>query len=245
MPLPRGDFFGTYEPTPLPTGTSGGRGTCSPATLATCVTTTTVPETSAAAQRAARVLAGASTKAKNAALEAIARLLGERSAEIREANAADLADERAARLTEALRDRLTLTEERVAAMAEGVRAIVELPDPIGEELEHKTLASGLDLRKVRVPLGVVAVVYEARPNVTIDGAALTIKSGNAIVLRGSSAAERSNGCSTAWCARGVSTRRGCPKTRFCCWPVAGVRIWLSSRPRTGSSTCSSREAARG
>ena len=82
-------------------------------------------------------------------------------------------------------------------MAEGVRVVAALDDPVGEELEHRTLASGLDLRKLRVPLGVVAVVYEARPNVTIDCAALTIKSGNAIVLRGSSYAERSNGALAA------------------------------------------------
>jgi glutamate-5-semialdehyde dehydrogenase len=131
------------------------------------------------------------------ALEATARLLGERTGEILEANAADLADERAAGLTQALRDRLTLTEERVAAMADGVRVVAALEDPIGEELERKSLESGLNLRKVRVPLGVVAVVYEARPNVTIDCAALTIKSGNAIVLRGSSYAERSNGALAA------------------------------------------------
>ncbi len=161
------------------------------------VTATTVAETCAAAKRAARTLASASTGAKNAALEATARLLEERTAEILEANAADLADERAAGLTEALRDRLALTAERVAAMAAGVRAVAALDDPIGEELEHKTLASGLDLRKLRVPLGVVAVVYEARPNVTIDCAALTIKSGNAIVLRGSHYAERSNGALAA------------------------------------------------
>ncbi len=150
-----------------------------------------------AAQRASRVLGSASPAAKDAALGAVARLLGERSAEILEANAADLADERAAGLTQALRDRLALSEERVAAMAEGVRAVASLADPIGEELERKSLASGLDLRKVRVPLGVVAVVYEARPNVTIDCAALTVKSGNAIVLRGSSYAERSNGALAA------------------------------------------------
>jgi glutamate-5-semialdehyde dehydrogenase len=157
------------------------------------VTTTTVAASCAAAKKAARTLASASTQTKNAALESTARLLEERTAEILEANAADLADERAAGLTEALRDRLALTAERVAAMAAGVRVVAELEDPVGAELEHKTLASGLDLRKVRVPLGVVAVVYEARPNVTIDCAALTIKSGNAIVLRGSSYAERSNG----------------------------------------------------
>lgn len=146
-----------------------------------------------AAKRASRELAGVSSAEKDAALGAVVRLLGERVEEVLEANAADLADERAVGLTEALRDRLTLTQDRVAAMAEGVRAVASLDDPIGEELERKTLAGGLDLRKVRVPLGVVAVVYEARPNVTIDCAALTIKSGNAIVLRGSSYAERSNG----------------------------------------------------
>jgi glutamate-5-semialdehyde dehydrogenase len=157
------------------------------------VTATSVAETCAAAKRAARGLATAPTEAKNAALEATARLLGEQVDLVLEANAADLADERAAGLTGALRDRLALSPERVAAMAEGVRVVAALEDPVGEELEHRTLASGLDLRKIRVPLGVVAVVYEARPNVTIDCAALTIKSGNAIVLRGSSYAERSNG----------------------------------------------------
>ncbi|HZO06465.1 MAG TPA: glutamate-5-semialdehyde dehydrogenase [Solirubrobacterales bacterium] len=156
-------------------------------------TATTVAQSCAAAKRAARPLASASTEAKNAALEATARLLEERTAEILEANAGDLADESAAGLNAALKDRLTLTPERVAAMAEGVRVVAALPDPVGEELEHKTLENGIDLRKVRVPLGVVAVVYEARPNVTIDCAALTIKSGNAIVLRGSHYAERSNG----------------------------------------------------
>jgi len=156
------------------------------------VTETSVAEHCAAAKRAVRALATASTGTKDAALEATARLLEERTEAILEANAGDLADERAAGLTEALRDRLRLTPERVAAMAEGVRAVRGLADPVGEELDRKTLASGIDLRKVRVPLGVVAVVYEARPNVTIDCAALTIKSGNAIVLRGSSYAERSN-----------------------------------------------------
>jgi glutamate-5-semialdehyde dehydrogenase len=161
------------------------------------VTTTTVAASCAAAKRAARALATASTAAKDAALEATARLLEERSAEILEANAADLADERAAGLSEALRDRLALSADRVAAMAAGVRVVAELDDPVGEELERRTLSSGLDLRKIRVPLGVVAVVYEARPNVTIDCAALTIKSGNAIVLRGSHYAERSNGALAA------------------------------------------------
>jgi glutamate-5-semialdehyde dehydrogenase len=161
------------------------------------VTTTTVAETCAAARRAARELGSASTEAKDAALEATARLLAERVTDVLEANAADLADERADGLTAALRDRLALSDDRIAAMADGVRAVAALGDPVGEELESKELDSGLDLRKVRVPLGVVAVVYEARPNVTIDCAALTIKSGNAIVLRGSHYAERTNGALAA------------------------------------------------
>jgi glutamate-5-semialdehyde dehydrogenase len=185
------------------------------------VTSTSVAQTCEAAQKAARKLAAASTEIKNAALEATARLLGERTAEILEANAADLADERAVGLSEALRDRLTLSEERVAAMAEGVRAVAALTDPIGEELEHRTLHSGLDLRKVRVPLGVVAVVYEARPNVTIDCAALTIKSGNAIVLRGSSYAERSNSALAA-IVRGALGEVGLPEDAVL-FPVGGGR----------------------
>ena len=161
------------------------------------IATKTVREACESAKRAALALASAETATKDAALVRLAELLEERSPEVLEANAADLADERAAGLSEALRDRLTLTEARVRAMADGVRAIVELPDPVGEELEHRTLENSLDLRKVRVPLGVVAVIYEARPNVTIDCAALTLKSGNAIVLRGSSYAERSNGALAA------------------------------------------------
>ncbi len=151
-------------------------------------------------------------------MEATARLLGERSAEILEANAADLADERASGLTQALRDRLTLTEDRVAAMADGVRAVASLEDPIGEELEAKSLESGLGLRKLRVPLGVVAVVYEARPNVTIDCAALTIKSGNAIVLRGSHYAERSNAALAA-VAREALAEAGLPEDAVLLLPV--------------------------
>jgi glutamate-5-semialdehyde dehydrogenase len=147
---------------------------------------------------------------RNSALEAIARLLGERVGDVLEANAADLADERAAGLTPALRDRLTLDEARIDAMADGARAVAALADPVGEELERKTLESGLELRKLRVPLGVVAVVYEARPNVTIDCAALTVKSGNAIVLRGSHYAERTNGALAA-IAREALSEVGLPE----------------------------------
>lgn len=155
-------------------------------------TLTDIAADCAAAKAAARDLASASTDAKNRALEAIAAGLIEQKDAILESNAADLADERATGLSDALIDRLTLDPDRVEAMAAGVREVAALEDPVGEELEARTLESGLDLRKVRVPLGVIAVVYEARPNVTIDCAVLTIKSGNAIVLRGSSYAERTN-----------------------------------------------------
>ncbi len=145
-----------------------------------------------AAKSAARAIAAAPTEAKNRALEAIAAGLIQRADDILAANAEDLADERAASLSDALTDRLTLNQERVEAMAAGVRAVVSLDDPVGEVIESGTLENGLQMNKVRVPLGVVAVVYEARPNVTIDCAALTIKSGNSILLKGSSYAERTN-----------------------------------------------------
>jgi len=144
------------------------------------------------AKGAARAMGAASTEIKNRALEVIARGLGEAVDEILEANRADLADERAQSLSKALTDRLTLTPERIEAMAAGVREVASLEDPVGEILETTTLENGLRMNKVRVPLGVVAVVYEARPNVTIDCAAVTIKSGNAILLKGSSYAERTN-----------------------------------------------------
>ena len=157
------------------------------------ITTRSVTAACEAARDAALVLAGADSGVKDRVLTSLAGLLRERRDEVLDANAADLADERAATLTEALRDRLTLNPLRIEAMAAGVEAIVALPDPVGEELESGVLRSGIRMRKVRVPLGVVAVIYEARPNVTIDCAALCLKSGNAIVLRGSSYAERSNG----------------------------------------------------
>lgn len=157
---------------------------------------TTIPDIAAdcaAAKEASRELAFAPTRVKNRALEAIVSGLREGCDGILEANAADLADERAQGLSDALTDRLSLDRGRVEAMADGVEAVVSLDDPVGEVLEERRLDTGIELSKVRVPLGVVAVVYEARPNVTIDCAVLTIKSGNAILLRGSSYAERTNG----------------------------------------------------
>lgn len=154
--------------------------------------TKTIAESCDAARAASRSLATAPAERRNAALAEIARGLREGSDEVLEANRLDLEDDRARDLTPALRDRLALDPSRVEAMAVGVEQVMRLDDPVGEILETRTLESGLELTKVRVPLGVVAVVYEARPNVTIDCAALTIKSGNAIVLRGSSYAERTN-----------------------------------------------------
>jgi glutamate-5-semialdehyde dehydrogenase len=165
--------------------------------MATAATATSIPNLCAAARRAARRLAAVDTAVKDAALLAIADALIARTPEILSANELDMAatDRRSAgegEIGAALLDRLALDPARIAAIAAGVRTIAALPDPVGELIEGRRLPNGLDVRKVRVPLGVVAVVYEARPNVTIDAAALCLKAGNAIVLRGSSIAAHSN-----------------------------------------------------
>jgi glutamate-5-semialdehyde dehydrogenase len=149
-------------------------------------------DTCRSAKRAAGELARLDTAVKDAALGAIAAALEARVDEILAANERDMRAGRAGDIGEALLDRLRLDQARIAAIARAVRQIVALPDPVGEVIDGRRLPDGLDLRKVRVPLGVVAVVYEARPNVTIDAAALCLKSGNAIILRGSSAASNSN-----------------------------------------------------
>src|SRR3954447_2764894 len=160
--------------------------------MASLTVTPSVTDLCVAAKNAARGLAATSSAVKDAALLAVADALEARIPEILEANGLDLETGRASGLSDALMDRLALDEGRVRAMALGVREIVALPDPVGEVIDGFRLPNGLDVRKVRVPLGVVAVVYEARPNVTIDAAALALKSGNAVVLRGSSSAARSN-----------------------------------------------------
>jgi len=156
------------------------------------IATRSVSDICLQARDAARALAALDTDTKNAALLAIADALIARSDEILEANARDLEAGHAAGLDAALLDRLALDAGRIAGIAAGTRAIAALPDPVGEVVEGKRLANGLDVRKLRVPFGVVAVVYEARPNVTIDAASLCLKSGNAVVLRGSSTAAHSN-----------------------------------------------------
>jgi glutamate-5-semialdehyde dehydrogenase len=155
-------------------------------------TAESVAEVCAAAKRASLELARLNTETKNAALLAMADSLEQRAGEIIDANARDVDAGEEAGLHSGLLDRLKLNEERLAGIASDVRTIAALPDPVGETIDGHRLANGLDVRRVRVPLGVVAVVYEARPNVTIDCSALCLKSGNAIVLRGSSTAAHSN-----------------------------------------------------
>ena len=144
------------------------------------------------AKAASRLLAGAGTKRKNAALLAVARALEEQSPAILAANAADVAAAREAGMTPALIDRLSLTAARIEGMAEGVRQTAALPDPVGEVVEGFRRPNGLQIRRERVPLGVVGIIYEARPNVTSDAAALCLKAGNAVLLRGGKEAIRAN-----------------------------------------------------
>ncbi len=152
----------------------------------------TVASTARRARVAADAIAPLPRSAKDAALLAVADALEARTDEIVEANAQDIAKARAAGTSDTVIDRLTLTPERVAAIASDVRDVAALPDPVGEVVRGSTLPNGIDLRQVRVPLGVVGIIYEARPNVTVDAAALCLKSGNAVLLRGSSSAYASN-----------------------------------------------------
>jgi glutamate-5-semialdehyde dehydrogenase len=151
-----------------------------------------VLEVARRARQAAAEIAPLPRRTKDAALHAIADALLAHSAEIVEANAADVARAREAGTSEYMIDRLGLSTDRVTAIAAAVRHVASLPDPVGESVRGYTLPNGLELRQVRVPLGVVGIIYEGRPNVTVDAAALTLKSGNAVLLRGSSSAYDSN-----------------------------------------------------
>ncbi|WP_284638785.1 glutamate-5-semialdehyde dehydrogenase [Paenibacillus silviterrae] len=144
------------------------------------------------AKQAAPKLARLTTEQKNDALLAMADALVTEQASIIEANALDLQRGRENGTSTSLLDRLALNEQRIAAMAEGLRQVVELPDPVGDTLEEFARPNGLQVRKVRVPLGVIGMIYEARPNVTVDAAGLCLKTGNAVVLRGGSSALESN-----------------------------------------------------
>ncbi|MBE6989187.1 MAG: glutamate-5-semialdehyde dehydrogenase [Ruminococcaceae bacterium] len=167
-------------------------------------------ETQAAAVKAAsRVLAVAGTERKNAVLLAAADALTERRDEWLAANAADLAAARTAGMRDALLDRLALDEKRIAAVAEGVRQVAALPDPVGAVVRDVVRPNGLHLVQRRVPLGVAGIIYEARPNVTVDAAALCLKAGNAVLLRGGKEAIRSNLAVTA-ILRDALTAAGLP-----------------------------------
>ncbi|MDX6599801.1 MAG: glutamate-5-semialdehyde dehydrogenase, partial [Gaiellales bacterium] len=152
----------------------------------------TTESASTRARAAARTLAALGRGAKDEALEQIALALQRASAAIVEANAEDLAAARDAGQPAALLDRLTLDDARVLALRDAVRAVAALDDPVGDVVTGWRLPNGLDIQKVRVPLGVLLVVYEARPNVTVDVASLCLKSGNACLLRGSTSARHTN-----------------------------------------------------
>ncbi len=145
-----------------------------------------------AALGASDALAVASTEVKNRALTAAAVAIREHRADILAANAQDLAQARGRQLSSALLDRLELNDKRVESMATGLEEIIQLPDPIGTVAAHWTRPNGLQISRVRVPLGVIGIIYESRPNVTADAGALCLKSGNAVILRGGSESERSN-----------------------------------------------------
>ncbi len=155
-------------------------------------TTVDLEQMGRAAKAASRKLAILTTAQKNAALLAIADALEARADEMLAANALDVAEARDNGLSEALQDRLLLTEKRLAALAADARRVADLPDPVGAEMENRVLPNGLRLIKRRTPLGVVGVIYEARPNVTIDIATLCLKTGNAAILRGGKETLRSN-----------------------------------------------------
>lgn len=156
------------------------------------------------ARAAGRMLAASSSGARNAALRAIAARLRADAPALREANATDLAAGREAGLDDALLDRLALTDDRIEAMASGLEQIAELPDPVGAIAELNPMPSGIRVGRMRVPLGVVGIIYESRPNVTADAAGLCLKSGNACVLRGGSEALHSNQAIARCVAAGLS-----------------------------------------
>ena len=160
--------------------------------MATTVDELSLLEQGKTAQRAARTLAGLSTQVKNQALLNIAQALETEQGTILEGNRTDYQSAQADGMNEAMLDRLLLTPERLTGMAKDVRVVAALPDPVNEVIDRRTLDNGLKVERRRVPLGVIGSIYESRPNVTVDIAALTLKSGNACVLRGGKESLRSN-----------------------------------------------------
>ncbi|MDO4589926.1 MAG: glutamate-5-semialdehyde dehydrogenase [Slackia sp.] len=173
-----------------------------------------VSDVAHAARAASYAIAGASNETRNRALRSMAESLRERAADIAAANAVDMEQASADGMSAGLLDRLMLDDGRIESMACSLEALADLADPIGRVLEHRTIEGGMDLRRVSVPLGVVAMVYEARPNVTVDAAGICLKSGNACVLRGGSAALHSNKALVAT-LRAALTRCGLPADCVC------------------------------
>ena len=167
-----------------------------------------------AAKEAAYVLSTAGTARKNAALAAIADTLAQHQSQWLEANAQDVAAAKEAGIRPAMLDRLTLTPERIVGIVEGVRQVAALPDPIGRVDKMETRPNGLIIGRRRVPLGVIAIIFEARPNVTVDAAALCLKSGNACILRGGKEAIRSNRCAAELMRQALRTA-GLPEDCIC------------------------------
>lgn len=167
-----------------------------------------IEKVSAVAERAraaSRALATSGTEARNSALRRMADALEERAAEILAENEKDLAAGRERKLTPAMLDRLALSESRIEGIAGGLREVAALPDPLGEVVWGRRLANGLDIRQVRTPLGVILMVFEARPNVTADAAGLCLKAGSAVILRGGSEALHSNAVLVGILARAVAS----------------------------------------
>jgi glutamate-5-semialdehyde dehydrogenase len=190
-----------------------------------------VAELAGAARQASRRLGLLSRADKDAALRAMADALDAGSAEIIVANDQDVARGKKEGLTEGLLDRLRLDPARIGAVADALRDIAGLPDPVGEVVRGSTLANGLQIRQVRVPMGVVGMIYEARPNVTVDAAGLALKSGNAVVLRGGSAAGASNRALVT-VLRGSLAAQGLPPDAICLLDEGGrdaVRALMTAR----------------
>ena len=183
------------------------------------------------AREAARLLANATTHAKNRGLEAIAAALVQRTDQILSANAEDMARGRAEQMSEGLLDRLALTPERIRGIAAAVCEIIALPDPVGQVVRGMRTDIGLRVTQERVPLGVVGIIYEARPNVTVDAATLALKAGNAVILRGGSAAQSSNHVLIDVC-RDALTSVGLPADAIQTvdrWGRAGARAMMRAR----------------
>ncbi|MFR5783307.1 MAG: aldehyde dehydrogenase family protein, partial [Oscillospiraceae bacterium] len=192
----------------------------------------TLVESAKAAKAASLEVAQLGTERKNEALRAMAKALVEKTPEILAANEKDMTKGRESGMPESLLDRLMLNADRIAGMAEGLDQVAALPDPIGRVMDEWTRPNGLVIRKVRVPMGVIGIIYEARPNVTVDAAALAFKAGSAMLLRGSSSAYESNAALVRVMRESLEASGVTPDA------VCLVRT-RATRPSTACSSCGS------